>query len=1086
MQKMTISESYPLSPIQQGMLFHYIEDSKSGQYILQAVCELKETLNIGLFKDSWKILVKRHPVLRTVFKWDEENEPLQIVLKDIDIPFYEEDLRNLSKEEQQKRIDEYLISDQFEGFDLQNGPLNRFTLFYLNKNNYNLIWSNHHIILDGKSRTILLKEVFEIYEALLNQEEVKLEKRCDFKEYIKWIHNQDFTSANKFWKKELSGFDTPTTLLFDDKTADFDPKSAYGEKEFFLPEHETSILRDWASHNSATLNTVIQMAWAILLSYYSNEKDVVFGTVRSCRKLPLNGIETMVGLFINTLPVRVKLSGTRKAADLLKEVRKQNLTQRPYDHTPLINIKEHCQVTKGSPLFESYIVFDFKQKSSVLQEQGANWKNRYFKIHEKTNYPMALSVFGEKELLIKFSFHLKRFSHALIERIGGHILNLLKGISANPDLCISDYKILTETEERKISIEWNNTDKQYEREVCLHELFERQVDRSPDAVALVYEEMELTYRELDQRSNKLAHYLRDIGIGPESLVGVFMERSLEMVIALYGILKSGGAYVPLDPEYPEERIQYMASDTNVPVILTQRHLEKKLPETRTKIISVDSNWDDISKMRNARPDNLNTENNLAYVIYTSGSTGKPKGVMNEHRGICNRLFWMQDEYKMNERDRVLQKTPFSFDVSVWEFFWPLQVGATLVIAMPGGHRDNAYLVRMVQENKITTMHFVPSMLQLFLEEGGLEKCRSLKRIICSGEALRAEHQKRFFERLKTTELHNLYGPTEAAVDVTYWHCQPDDDRNIVPIGFPIANTQMFILNTELQPVPIGCVGELHIGGVQVARGYLNRPELTAEKFIEDPFSQRPNARVYKTGDLGRYLADGSIEYIGRTDFQVKIRGLRVELGEIEAHIDKFDGIGQCAVVLSEEREGDQRLVAYYTALPSQSVDTKELRKYLQSCLPDYMIPHLFMKLDKMPLSPNGKLDRKALPKPKLERNRDAVFIAPRTQEEKIVADVWKELLRLDEVGVEDSFFNLGGHSLLLVRMLGKLKPQFDKELNIIDFFRYPTISKLVDYLMKAEKEAPEFRNTLKRAAKQKEFMKMQKKLASNRRKSNAR
>jgi amino acid adenylation domain-containing protein len=701
-----------------------------------------------------------------------------------------------------------------------------------------------------------------------------------------------------------------------------------------------------------------------------------------------------------------------------------------------------------------------------------------------TNYPIGLTVFGESELLIKISFNLKRFSSLFVERMAGHLLKLLKSIAQKPDLCISDYRILTEDEEKQILIDWNNTSQNYPNQTVLHQLFETQVDRTPEAIALVYKDVQLTYRELDNCANQLGRYLRSQGIGPESLVGVFMERSVEMVVGLYGILKAGGAYVPLDPEYPKDRLAFMIEDTQIPVILTQKHLLYSLPNNNSQFLCLDTDWDIISENKADRLENETTEANLAYVIFTSGSTGKPKGVMNEHRGICNRLYWMQDAYQLNANDHVLQKTPFSFDVSVWEFFWPLLFGARLVIAPPRAHRDTTELVKLIVDYQITTLHFVPSMMQIFLEDTEVEKCQSLKRVICSGEALSYDLQRRFFERIDA-ELHNLYGPTEAAVDVTYWECQRGSDLNIVPIGRPIANTQIYILDDKMQPVPVGTAGELHIGGIQVARGYINRPELTAEKFIADPFSQEPGARLYKTGDLARYLKDGSIEYLGRIDFQIKIRGLRVELGEIETRMDEFDGINQCVVVLSEASPGDQHLVAYYVNQAGQEVDLTKLRDYLYSCLPDYMVPQHYMKLDEIPLSPNGKTDRKALPRPKFERKTDVAYLAPRNQEEKIVVDIWKELLRIDKVGIDDSFFDLGGHSLLLIRMLGKLKPHFEKELKVVDFFRYPTISKLLEYLIKEDEEVAEFARAETLASKQKEFMKKQKKMASQKRKYHA-
>jgi amino acid adenylation domain-containing protein len=524
-----------------------------------------------------------------------------------------------------------------------------------------------------------------------------------------------------------------------------------------------------------------------------------------------------------------------------------------------------------------------------------------------------------------------------------------------------------------------------------------------------------------------------------------MERSLEMVIALYGILKAGGAYVPLDPEYPPDRVAFMLGDTQVPVLLTQERLVSRLSEHKAQTVCLDSHWETISQERIENPINETKPENLAYVIYTSGSTGKPKGVMNTHRGICNRLLWMQDTYKLTQADHVLQKTPFSFDVSVWEFFWPLLFGARLVVARPGGHKDSAYLVNVIVEQDITTIHFVPSMLQLFLEDKDVMKCHCLKRVICSGEALPYELQNRFFARLNA-ELHNLYGPTEAAVDVSYWECRPESDLKIVPIGRPVANTQLYILDQYMQPVPIGVPGELHIGGIQVARGYLNRPELTAEKFIPDPFSNNPEARLYKTGDSVRYIPNGSIEFLGRLDFQVKVRGFRIELGEIETVLSQHPVVREVVVLAREDVPGDKRLAAYVVSKRQSPLPISELREFLKDRLPDYMVPAAIVQLESLPLTPNGKIDRRSLPAPEAERQSDKVYVAPQNELERVIAGIWQEVLQVEKLGVDDNFFDLGGHSLLIMQVQRQLCDMTNQDIRITDMFRFPTIRKLSQYL----------------------------------------
>ena len=576
---------------------------------------------------------------------------------------------------------------------------------------------------------------------------------------------------------------------------------------------------------------------------------------------------------------------------------------------------------------------------------------------------------------------------------------------------------------------------------CLHQLVEQQVERSPNAVALVSGAEVLTYGELNARANRLAHHLRALGVGPDSLVGVCAERSLEMVVGLLGALKAGGAYVPLDPEYPKDRLAFMLQDAGVPVLLTQERLAAGLPAHGAKVVRLDADWERIARESAANPACITRPDQLAYMIYTSGSTGKPKGAMNHHRGICNRLLWMQDEYRLSATDKVMQKTPFSFDVSVWEFFWPLLTGARLVLARPGGHRDPAYLVNLIEEQQITVLHFVPSMLQIFLEQPGVERCVSLRDVMCSGEALPYELQEKFFARLGAN-LHNLYGPTEAAVDVTYWKCEREGSRRIVPIGRPVANTQCHILDPELKPVPLGEAGELHLGGVQVGYGYYKRQELTAEKFIPDPFASEAGARLYKTGDLARYLPDGAIEYLGRLDHQVKIRGFRIELGEIETCLRKQPGVHDCVVVAREDHPGQKRLVAYLVPATGKPPLVGELRASLQQELPDYMVPAAFVTLQALPLSPNGKIDRKALPAPQTTRAAlSEPYAAPRTPEEAALAEIWSQVLEVEPVGVRDNYFELGGDSIRVLQMLARAREK-GLHLTLEQVFKEQTIEKL--------------------------------------------
>ncbi|HVG18729.1 MAG TPA: amino acid adenylation domain-containing protein, partial [Blastocatellia bacterium] len=626
-------------------------------------------------------------------------------------------------------------------------------------------------------------------------------------------------------------------------------------------------------------------------------------------------------------------------------------------------------------------------------------------------------------------------------------MNILEGFLEGHDRPLNSVSMLSEQERRQILIYLNDTAEGYRRDVCLHGLIEEQVERTPEAAALIYEDQRLSYAELNRRANQLAHYLKSLGVGPDVPVGICMVRSVEMVVGLLGILKAGGAYVPLDPTYPAERLTFMLEDAQMIVLLTQRDVIDVPAGRGVKVVYLDEEWEKIAR---APQDNLPIEvdeDNLAYVIFTSGSTGRPKGVMIPHEGICNRLFWMQEAYRLTPDDRILQKTPFSFDVSVWEFFWPLMTGAALVVAKPGGHQDKAYLVKEIDRQKITVLHFVPSMLQVFLEKDELEGCDSLRRVICSGEALSYELQQQYFDKLNA-ELHNLYGPTEASVDVTYWDCGQDDQLRVVPIGRPIANTQIYLLDRQLHPVPLGISGELHIGGINLARGYVNRPDLTAEKFIPNPFSGEPGARLYKTGDLARYLPDGNIEYLGRGDHQVKIRGFRIELGEVERTLAQHPAIRDVVLLAREDRPGDKRLVAYYIADADRQASPGELRSFLKDRLPEYMVPAAFVEVGAFPLTPNGKVNLKALPAPEqVHLGSEKAFVAPRSPLEKALSHLWAEVLGVERVGVYDDFFELGGQSLLATRVIYKLKQIFSTEIPLRTVFESPTVASFAEVIM---------------------------------------
>ncbi|HEY9878540.1 MAG TPA: amino acid adenylation domain-containing protein [Leptolyngbyaceae cyanobacterium] len=593
-------------------------------------------------------------------------------------------------------------------------------------------------------------------------------------------------------------------------------------------------------------------------------------------------------------------------------------------------------------------------------------------------------------------------------------------------------------------------------ETQCHQLFEAQAKNTPNAVAVVFEDQQLTYQQLNQKANQLAYYLRSAGVGLETFVGLYSERSLEMIIGLLGILKAGGTYVPLDPSYPSDRLAFILQDTQASVILTQAALADSLPPHCAQVICLDADWNLISENPLEDPICVANANSLMYTIYTSGSTGKPKGVMIAHSSTCNQLYWRQSTFPLSAADRVLQNISLSFDPSVWQIFWPLCFGAQLVLPRPGGQQDVAYLVRLIAEQQISVIALVPSLLRVFLEAKGLDKCQALKHVFCGGEALTLDLQKRFFERFDSTVLlHNVYGPTEATIDATYWTCDRNHLYPVAPIGKPILNAQVYVLNNQLQPLPPGEAGELHIGGAGLARGYLNRPELTAEKFIANPFSTTPSERLYKTGDLVCRLPDGNLEFLGRIDHQVKVRGFRIELGEIEVALNEHPGVQQSVVTAWESTVGDKRLAAYFVSNQSSPPSASELRDWLQAKLPHYMVPAAFVQLEAFPLNPNGKVDRRALPTPDVEHAAvEGTWVAPQTALEQQLVAIWEQVLQVQPIGVQDNFFHLGGNSLLATTLFTELEKVLGRELPLYLLFERPTIKQFADFLQGQEQTEP--------------------------------
>ncbi|MFP5274543.1 amino acid adenylation domain-containing protein [Coleofasciculus sp.] len=1030
-----------LSSMQQGMLFHSLYEQQSGVYIEQGIGCLREKLNVSALSQSWQRVVERHSILRTSFHWDDSHHLQPLVSKLGKLPLEQQDWRGLSKSEQESQLQAYLQRDRLRGFNLTEAPLMRLALFQWSEAEFKLVWTFHHALLDGRSILIVLQEVFAFYEAFDQNQELQLEEVRPYQDYIDWLQHQSLTEAEEFWRQQLRGFAEPIHLL-GAKGSTPQPVS-YSTQKIHLSTTSTSALNALAKEHQLTLNTLVQGAWALLLNRYSDKDDVIFGATRACRHSGLGSMKSMVGLFINTLPVRVQVNPDLPLVPWLKALREQWISLRDYEHTPLVNIQEWSEVPRGESLFESLLVFENYELNAALKRQGGKWSDREFELLEQPNYPLTLAVYGESELSLKIDYDSRRFDDVTIARMLGHIETLLEGFTANPQQCLGELPLLTAAERHQLLVEWNDTQAEYPQDKCIHQLFEEQVEKTPDAVAVVFEDQQLTYRQLNQQANQLAHYLKKLGVKPEILVGICMERSLFMIVGLLGILKAGGAYVPLDPEYPQERLARLLSDSQMPVLLTQEKLVARLPENKPPIVCCDTDWGAILQ---ERAENLGSDvksDNLAYVIYTSGTTGQPKGVMIEQGSVLNLAMGLDqsiyDAAQAKDQLRVSLNGSLGFDTSVKQIIQLLS-GHTLEIIPEELRLDGAALLSYLQRRQIDVLDCTPSQLGLLISAGLLESNIAPQYVLVGGEQINPSMWERL-SQAKPSHFFNVYGPTECTVDSTVCDISVSKLKSV--IGRPIANTQIYILNSQRQPVPIGVPGELHIGGAGLARGYLNRPELTTEKFIPNPFSNEPGARLYKTGDKVRYLADGNIEFLGRIDNQVKIRGFRIELGEIEAVLGQHPAIQDSVVIAQSDDIGSKRLVAYVVPRQGHTIAVDDLRRFLKQKLPAYMVSSGFMVLDALPLTPNGKVDRKALPQIDWAKvGESESFVAPRTPVEELLAGIWAEVLGLGQVGIYDDFFELGGHSLTATQVISRVGELFSLELPIRCLFDFSTVADL--------------------------------------------
>lgn len=1067
-----IESIYLLSPMQEGMLFHTLYEPESRIYFEQFRLTLYGILEPGVFERAWQLLVERHSALRTLFVWKNRKQAVQIVRKQVNLPWSNLDWQMFPKEEQEIRLNSFLDLDIKQGFQLDKAPLMRFALIRVADETYEFVWSFHHLLLDGWSWPIIFQELFALYESIQNGQQLYLAPSRPYRDYINWLQQQDLAGAKTFWKQNLEGFTAPTPLIIEraigqssHQQQNIDVRSQH------LSAETTTTLKYFAQQHHLTLATLVQAAWALLLSRYSGESDVVFGTTVSGRPVTLSGVESMVGLFINTLPARVKIPDTTDLLTWLRLLQQEYIEREQYSYTPLVDIQGVSEIPRNQLLFESIVVFENYPVNVTLQQLPGNLRIGELQDRGQTNYPLTVMAIPGEEMTVKIYYDRQRFNADIIDRMAGHFLTLLEGITVNPHRTPGELPLLTPAEQNLLLVEWNATSAAHPINRCIHQLFEEQVKKTPQAFAVVYENQRLTYEELNQQANKIAHYLQRLGVKPDVPVGICVERSLEAAIAILGTLKAGGVCVPLDPNYPPERLAFMLNDSQAPVVLTQTRWQSLLDGKLIRhLIMLDDNSDAINQESEINPQVEVAVDNLAYIIYTSGSTGTPKGTIVPHRSLTNLI--EHHQAKMATGIGVLQFASLSFDVSYHEISVAWGFGGTLYIISECDRKDLDKLIHLLGNNPIGKVFLPVSLWQQLAEIYGEQEdlFQNIREAIACGEQLQiTQPMIKLFKRLKNCTLYNFYGPTEADLVTAYtFSPEPDEWPIYPPIGKPAVNVQVYLLDCNLQPVPIGVAGELYVSGDGLAHGYLNRADLTNQKFLPNPFQKAEGqqgsrgvrelitqhfqgGRLYKTGDLAQYLPDGNIQFLGRIDDLVKVRGFRVELGEVEAVLSKHPQINQAVVKVLGESAREKYLVAYFVPILQETVTVEQLRTFLTEQLPDYMIPSAFVEMESFLLTPNGKVNRRVLPEPTTNRPElGQTFVKPRTPSEEILAGIWRDVLGLEQVGIYDNFFNLGGHSLLATQVISLTRKAFGIELPLLSLFESPAIAPLAEKIATAK------------------------------------
>ncbi|MCP4414818.1 MAG: amino acid adenylation domain-containing protein, partial [Gammaproteobacteria bacterium] len=1020
-------------------------------YNIPLATKITGELDINILKRCLNELVSRHEPLRTSFPV-VDGHAFQHIVPELILEIPEYDLSDLGTKERTKKIEEYLHNEAVTPFGLTNGPVIRACLLFTGNNEHILLLTVHHIATDGWSMGILFNELSGLYKAFSQQKPSPLTpltvQYADFAAWQRqWLKGAVLEEQLDYWREQLA--ELTTLELPTDRPRPAEQTYSGAEETLTLSGELIRGLEALSQAEGATLFMTLLATFKVLLHRYSGQDDIVVGSPIANRHY--SEIENLIGFFVNTLVMRTDVSGNPDFRELLRQVRNNALEAYAHQDTPFEKLVEALQPERDlsrNTLFQvSFALQNFSGMDIELENLSIDPIDD--DVHT-THFDLDIYVSQEdSSLSICFVYNTDLFEEKTISRMLEHYRHLLEGIVIDPGCRISELPLLTDKEKNQLLVDWNNTATEYPENICIHELFEQQVKRTPDAIAVVCEGKQSTYQKLDQAANQLARHLLSSGAHSGMLIGIYTERSLEMVIALLGALKAGCAFVPLDPDYPQDRLAFMLEDSGMSMLLTTSHLQDIVSGTDTKVVSLDADCEEIAKESKENLNHPLVPDSLACVIYTSGSTGKPKGVVIQHSSVVNRINWMISTYPFSVDEICCQKTSIHFIDSLWEIFGPLSQGIQLVIIPEQIVKDVPLLIKGLETHQVTRITLVPSLLRALLEwEPNIQdRLPKLKTWITSGETLSVELARYFQQEFPKSILLNLYGSTEVMGDAS-WHevRQLKKDAVKVAIGRPIDNTEIFILDSYLQPVPVGVTGELYVSGVGLAQGYLNNKELTAEKFISNPFSDGSGSRLFKTGDLAHYLENGDIQYDGRIDHQVKIRGYRIEPGEIEVALQLHPDVGKAVVIARDDKTGDKRLVAYFVTESQQSVTAGDLRSFLEHALPNYMIPSAFVALETIPLTTSGKIDYKALPEADLGSTREDEFIAPRNETEIKLAQIWQELLGIELIGINDNFFEIGGHSLIGVKLFSYIKNVYGVTLPLATLFVSPTIRGLANLI----------------------------------------